>query len=258
MVISNQESDEDSGIGDYQETMDYQCDICLKSGFRSQKSLDMHKLRSHRVSPRGSGKKRASTHVGGLETPSTDFDPRDSEIENLRKELKQMQLERQRLQEEAKIRKIAPDYFKTPSGDSEEDRLLLAIQRRRLLAAETMRVQAEAEAIRSPPPRNNPGSEEIKELKSEIKSLTQRLEDQRYSILLDHTKSLEKKIEGLTTSTDRYTTTLGAVERTIKPISEYILIPKQAPKEKLVEVDAKTGLYERLERESGGKYIIEE
>jgi hypothetical protein len=125
-------------------------------------------------------------------------DPRLSEIEDLRTQVKLLELRRQEAERELKLRKLDPTYGRGPPED-EDIRFLTGLEKKRVLEAEAERIRAQAEAVRQPPmPSDNSA---IKNLQEELKGLRERLEEEKERRLLNEIADLRRTVEGLKGST---------------------------------------------------------
>jgi len=205
---------------------DWTCEVCGQA-FVSEKSLMGHRLGKHHLKPQYQAKEE---DLGGPYSPPSRTrsgplpeDPRSEEAQDLRAEVRLLELEKQRLEKLARIQRLDPGYGR-PSPPNYEDPdivFLTGLRKKELFEAEIAKVQAQTEACRQPPqpifdgqyeevteyidkngnlcgdpekafslrsirrpiasaPRE---STDVRELKEEVKALSQKLEDEKFSSL---------------------------------------------------------------------------
>jgi hypothetical protein len=143
--------------------------------------------------------------VGGEEGPPQGAavaaeveDPRLTEIADLKTQVRLLELRRQELEREAKLKRLDPTYGRAPPEDPDIG-FLSSLRKKELIEIEIERMKAEVEAVRRPPmPSDNSA---IKNLQEELKGLRERLDEEKEKRLLSEIEDLRRTIEGLKGST---------------------------------------------------------
>ena len=155
--------------------------------------LSAHYRRDHRGDRQPIGDDR---DVGGAPSrPSLEEDPRDAEFRDLAKQVKVLELQRQQLDKEQRIRRLDPGFGgRALSTEDPDIAFLNSLRKKELLEAEVDKTRAQAEAYRNPWPAPPAADAEVGKLRDELAKMKEQMQDQRFEFLKN---SLETSIQGL-------------------------------------------------------------